>query len=210
MRLFCRSQTYSRPSFDKVGAVHGVAELLRGRRARGYTARGSCRPACCRTRPSSASAHRYRRRGPQRACSGSRRQCTPRSPSGRPRSSRRGRSSRIVAAPVVGGVALRIVRTLADSGSPYCAMNLPSRVNFSTCESPGHCRRPRRCPCDRRDAVVGRRPVVALARAAPAAHKVAGRVELEHRRRSDAALARRRLQLGALLRCCSASPNCDG
>ena len=49
------------------------------------------------------------------------------------------------------------------------------------------------------DAVLALEPVVALARAAPRAQHVAGRIELDHRWRRDAADAARRVQRGALL-----------
>src|SRR5207249_5355841 len=42
-----------------------------------------------------------------------------------------------------------------------------------------------------RDAVVAARPVVALTRSAPGLHEVAFRIELENRRRGNAALRRR-------------------
>ncbi len=125
-----------------VGAVHRVAELLRGRRGRIVRAAAACRPACCRTRPSTASSCRCRHRAPRRACSGSRRRCTPRSPSGRRRSSRRGRSSsgsllpptKPATSPFAGcrppRPALRRAPFL-----PICSRNLPSLVNFRMCES---------------------------------------------------------------------------
>ena len=49
------------------------------------------------------------------------------------------------------------------------------------------------------DAVVGFRPLVALARPAPGAHQVAVRIELQDRRRRAAALGDRRIELGAPL-----------
>jgi hypothetical protein len=49
------------------------------------------------------------------------------------------------------------------------------------------------------DAVIGLRPLVALAGAAPCVHQFAVRIEGQHRRRAAAALGDRRIELGAFL-----------
>ena len=62
MRSFTRSQTYSRLSLREFGAVHRIAELLRGRIVRIVGPEVRCRPACGRRRPNAACTCRCRRR----------------------------------------------------------------------------------------------------------------------------------------------------
>ena len=73
-------------------------------------------------------------------------------------------------------------------------------VNLRTCESSGPLPPIQTLPLwSIGDAVVRRRPLVAFTRPTPVAHEIAFRIELEHRRRAGTAFAGRRLQLEPLL-----------
>ena len=83
-------------------------------------------------------------------------------------------------------------------GLPNCCRNFPSRVNFSSCASlsPLPASHTVSLLIDE-DAVLDLRPVVAGARAAPRMHERARLVELEDRRRRNAAVGLRRRVAGA-------------
>ena len=198
MRLFDAVADVEQAVDRELGAVHRVAELLRRRRVGVVGAEVRVVRLVAVGAPVALEARRCRRRAPPRACSSSRPRCRPRCPSGRRRSSPRGRSwsgrccrRRYVETP---SLSAGPVRALA---LPTCSRNLPSCVNFRICESPvAVAADPDVALVVHGDAVVRRRPLEALAGAAPVAQQVAGLVELEHRRRAGAALAGRRRQLG--------------
>ena len=82
-------------------------------------------------------------------------------------------------------------------GTPICIRKWPSCVNLRICESPGAVAAdPHVALVVDRDAVVRRRPHVRLVgrRSAPRGDDVAGRIELDHRRRRHAALAQLRVR----------------
>ena len=169
------------PVVRQLGAVHRVAELLGGRRVGVVVAEVRVVGLVAVGAPVALDLAGVRRRSRPRACCRSRRRRRPRSPSGRRRSWPRGRSSPVSLLPAA-----------LARGAPNCSRNLPSCVNFRMWASLGVVAAdPDVALVVDGDAVVRRRPLVALAGPAPAADQVAGGIELEHRRRGAGSTRRR-------------------